>query len=1072
MSVPETVSASHSTGGALPTRVADIARHAPARTAVHDARSSLTFGELAAEAELWARAITARTGPGDRVAVCGSRRAGLVAAVLGCLRAGRVYVPLDPGHPAERTGLALDDAQAALVLVDDAAPAALHALPATLRLDQPPPAEGELPPPPHASDAAYVIYTSGSTGQPKGVVSSHGGLAALTEGFTRCGPALGAGDTVLAVASMAFDMSITDVFVPLATGATVVLPPEERLHDPDLLLELIERHGVTAVLATPSLWRMLVLGGLGTGGRRKVRAFGGGEKLTERLAGDLLARTASLHNGYGPTESTVYTTFAPIAAPDQLPLGDPLPGTLLHVLDGAGRLLPPGARGELYIGGPQVSTGYHGRPALTAERFVPDPFTDVPGARMYRTGDLVRREADGALHFLGRADDQVKIRGHRVEPGEVAAALERHPGIRQAAVVAREGTLVGFATPAEGQLPSPAALLEHTRRLLPEAMVPSRVTLLPALPTTANGKVDTAALRAWAASPAEDAGETGTAGRAEAAGEAEAAPRAVADPDPGSDPDPVADAGPAAGPVPAAPGTETELTVAAMWAEVLGLATVDARTSFFDLGGHSLLAMEIVARLRAEYQRELPVWELFADPTVRGWAAVVDRADAVGAEDASGTEVRAALSAEQRALCRAERLVPGVTSPGLTAAAELTGAVDTGRVTEALAAVVRRQDCLRTRFSPVSEHGSQVVSPHVRFDMLEADLRGAAQDGTQPGAPLDELTAPFDLGRGPLLRALLSQVADDRFRLELCAHDSVTDPAGLGVLLTDFARAYAGGDDGPPAVRFTALAEARGQEASGTGLAEAVNAFRAAARGAVAVPAGGEATALLPVRVSAGALQAASDTALARNLTVEDVLTAALLAPLPPEWGTRLVVGRTVPGRSGASRELVGPLASLLLTPVDRAHADDPADLAVRVAAARKTATEHGIPAPTLLEALERTGESALHRVLPWVAVTLRRPPPRPRRLGAGAWLTPLPEPDPGPAAEPRVSDADGAGGAAPSPGQVTALPLALDLWPDGEALVGHLQYRPDLLDARAVRGLADAFTARLETPLVAAGRG
>ncbi|MET7297353.1 amino acid adenylation domain-containing protein [Embleya sp. NPDC005575] len=1013
----------------LPDSVAMVARRSPDLTAVFDAGGETSFAALDAAADRWAAAVADRVAPGGWVAVCGRRGSALVAAALGCLRAGRVYVPLDPAHPGERIALTLSDARPELVLVDRHAPAAVVDAAPALRLDAEPPGGTARPVRLFRSDPAYVIYTSGSTGTPKGVVATHGGLATLVRALSARGPAMAEGDVVLSVASIAFDMSITDVFVPLAAGASVVLPADDRTRDPDVLLDLIDRHRVSTVLATPSLWRMLVLAGLGTDGRHRVRAFGGGEKLTERLARELLARTRSLHNGYGPTETTVYATFAPISDPTRLPLGDAIPGTRLYVLDQDGELLPPGPRGELYVGGLQVSCGYHRRPALTAEKFVPDPFSGVLGARMYRTGDVVRLSADGDLHFLGRTDDQVKIRGHRVEPGEVVAVLEKAASIRQAAVLVHADTLAAYLVAEPGHAPSVADVRAHARLFLPEPMVPDRLAFLPALPMTGNGKVDHAALLAWQ--------EPGVPGEGEEGDERGAG----------------ADDG-------EAPQGPTETAVAKVWGEVLGLTEIDARTSFFDLGGHSLLAMEVVSRLRTEYELELPVWELFAEPTVRAWAAVVDRAAASPATG-EAADHRVALSPEQRALCHAERLVPGITSPGLTVRARLTGAVDTGRVAEALTAVVRRQECLRTRFEPVAEYGSQLISRYVEFDLFEEDLRGAAATGA---TGLDEaMEAPFDLAEGPLLRAALRQFEDERFELEIRVHDAVADAASLAVIVSEFADAYAGEVAAEPVGgRFATLAQARREASSGVALADAVTAFRASLADTVPVPEGGYDTGLVPVRLDAAAVRVLSDLAPARGVSVEYALTRALLRVLPREWGSSVVVGRVEPGRSADTRDLVAPLSTLTLSAVRRAEdaedAEDadgvePADPVSAVGVTGRAANGSAIPAQALLDAGVRSGAPELRRALPWVALTLRKSLPAPRELARGVWLEPVsPE-----------------SGAVPAEGaQRTALPVSMDLWADGEDVVGLLQHRVDLLDADAagelVRRFAEAVGAKRST--------
>ncbi|GAA3726831.1 amino acid adenylation domain-containing protein [Spinactinospora alkalitolerans] len=412
------------------------AEHSPERTAVVGGGETWSFRRLVGESHQFARAIAEVSGAADWIGVCGPRTPRTVAAALGCMLAGRVYLPLDPNHPEQRLSLIVDDADAALILFDGAVPDHIADHPRSLTLNALTDASegGGTCRRAESNDVAYVIYTSGSTGKPKGVLAQHGALAALADAIGDHRPGLDAHDVVLAVASFAFDMSITDVFVPLARGATVVLAPDAR--DTAGLLDLIDAHGVTTVLATPSLWRTLVSGGLGDDGRRRVRAIGGGERLTGSLAGELLGRTERLYNGYGPTETTVYVTFGEVRDADDITLGRRTPSSLLYVLDGRLGAVPPGGRGELYIGGDTVSLGYHRRPGLTAEKFLPDPYSGRPGARLYRTGDIVRLRGDGELEFIGRSDSQVKIRGHRVEPGEVEAVLAQHPDVREAVVLA------------------------------------------------------------------------------------------------------------------------------------------------------------------------------------------------------------------------------------------------------------------------------------------------------------------------------------------------------------------------------------------------------------------------------------------------------------------------------------------------------------------------------------------------------------------------------------------------------------------------------------------------------------
>ncbi len=429
---------------------------------------------------------------------------------------------------------------------------------------------------------AYVIYTSGSTGRPKGVLVPHRGVVNSTEAFTRV-YGIGPGSRVLLFAPLHFDASVLDVFTALCSGATLVLAPREALMPGEGLVGLLRREGVTHLKITPS-----ALAATPPAELPDLQAvMVGGEACGAELVA-LWAPGRRLFNGYGATEHSVRCTAqlcTDAARPP--PLGQPIANARLYVLDAGLAPVPAGVAGEAYMAGVGTARGYLGLPGLTAERFLPDPYSDEPGARMYRSGDRVRRRADGSPDFLGRTDFQVKVRGFRIEPGEVEAALLRHPGVRDAVVVARgdgAGTarLVGYAVPAEpGAAPPPEALRAHLQATLPEYMVPSALVVLPELPLTPNGKVDRRAL------PAPE---------------------------------------PAAGGEHAAPRTPTEEVLAGIWAQVLGLAPerVGRDAGFFALGGHSLLATRVVSRLREAFGREVPLRALFEAPTVAGLAARID----------------------------------------------------------------------------------------------------------------------------------------------------------------------------------------------------------------------------------------------------------------------------------------------------------------------------------------------------------------------------------------------------------------------------------------------------------------
>ncbi|WP_449342101.1 non-ribosomal peptide synthetase [Streptomyces aurantiogriseus] len=570
----------------------------PDRTALVFEDQELTYRELDERASRLARALRARgAGPGSLVAVALRRSAELVVAVLAVHKAGAAYLPIDPAYPSERIGYVVEDAGPVLVLTTTDVAGRLPALDAVPRLllDEPVPAAPEFTGVPAPAEAAYTIYTSGSTGRPKGVVISFAAFANfLADLRGRLG--LGADDRFVAVTTFGFDIANLELFGPLVSGATLVLAGHDTVRDPDALAALLTASGATVMQATPTLWHALVtehpaaLAGL--------HALTGGEAISPALAARLAAATRKLTNLYGPTETTIWSTATELDGTGTPPIGRPLGGNRTYVLGPDLQPAPTGATGELYIGGVGLARGYHGRPALTAERFVADPFTSAPGARMYRTGDLVRQRSDGTIDYLGRVDHQVKVRGFRIELGEIEAALADHPAVAQAAVVVREDRLTGYvvhAAPADGGDERPD-LRAHLARRLPDYMVPAALVPLEALPLTPNGKVDRARL-------------------------------------------PVPDTpAPAAG---RAPDTPLEELLCRLFAETLGVERVGADDDFFALGGDSIRSIRLVGRARAAGVRFTPA-DVFVHRTVAALAgiAVQDLAvqDLAGRDERSGPD--------------------------------------------------------------------------------------------------------------------------------------------------------------------------------------------------------------------------------------------------------------------------------------------------------------------------------------------------------------------------------------------------------------------------------------------------
>ncbi|MYW08801.1 amino acid adenylation domain-containing protein [Streptomyces sp. SID2563] len=576
--------------------VAEQIARTPDATAVTADDGSLTYAGLDAAADrIAARLVAAGTGPGDVVAVGAERSLELVAALLGVLRTGACYTPLDTEYPPERLAFMLDDSGARVLLTqrdipvpDGCQATVLYLEDDDLSRGSAPTASGGTPAP---DDPAYLIYTSGSTGRPKGVPNTHRAIVNRLLWMQRSYP-IGPEDSVLQKTPAGFDVSVWEFFWPLMTGARLVLARPGGQKDAAYLGGLIRSAPVTVAHFVPSMLPLFLAeegAGRCTALRRVVCS---GEALppdTARAFRETLPGCA-LANLYGPTEAAVDVSAWECAGPlDVVPIGFPVDNIRLYVLDRALRPVPPGAPGEIHIAGTGVALGYHRRPGLTASRFVPDPY-GPPGSRLYRTGDLGRRRPDGALEHLGRIDQQVKLRGLRIEPGEIEAALRALPPVSEAAVVVREDTpgdkrLAAYlVTVDEEPAPDPQELRTALKRVLPDFMVPASFTALPALPLTPNGKLDRRGL------PAPQIHRTTGAA--------------------------------------SAPGTPAERVLAAIWADVLGLDAVGVDEDFFDLGGHSLLATQVVARARRLLPeagaRPVSVMDLFTCRTVRDLAALAD----------------------------------------------------------------------------------------------------------------------------------------------------------------------------------------------------------------------------------------------------------------------------------------------------------------------------------------------------------------------------------------------------------------------------------------------------------------
>jgi len=788
--------------------VAGSAERTPEAVAFVQGSARLSYGELLRRSgELTERLTDAGVGPGDRVAVLVERGLELPVALLGALGAGAAYVPIDPSYPRRRRELMLNDSEASVVLrtagsepssigIERVAAAGREGVAA---------APGRRPVDAGPESLAYVIYTSGSTGRPKGVAITHGNAAAMVAwALDWFDP--GTFDGLLAATSVCFDLSVFELFVPLVAGGTVILA-DNALELP----RLPAAHAVRTVNTVPSAAAELLRSdGLPGSVERILLA---GEPLRRSLVDRLyqLPGTVEVLNLYGPSEDTTYSTVARVGRRSgaQPAIGLPVMGTAAHVTDASLRLVPVGVPGELVLGGRGTARGYLGRPGLTAASFVPDPFAERPGRRLYRTGDLVRRRPDGRLDFLGRLDQQVKVRGHRVEPGEIEAALSGHPAVEEAVValivgaVGPDGVAAGEAvgerqlaawvTTAPRASVTGAALRDHLRASVPAAMIPSAFVVLDELPRLPNGKVDRSRL-----------------------------------PQPGPDGREVRGARP--------PEDHLEALLLEIWGEVLTHPPHGVDDDFFSLGGHSLLASRILYRVRERLGIDLPLGTLFEAPTVAGLARRVlsaatdgapaeeDRASAVAAlfgrgrapENRSGPTPRGAegwgdrpapLSFAQERLWMLDRLEPGSAAYHMAGAVDLDGPLDLAALGASLATLARCHEILRTRLPETDEGPVQVVEPPTRPALPVVDLTGlegpARRSGRLAAAEADRLArafgrAPFDLALGPLWRAALIRRAATHHRLALTIHHVAGDEASLEILSEELAACYGAALAGRP----------------------------------------------------------------------------------------------------------------------------------------------------------------------------------------------------------------------------------------------------------------------------------
>lgn len=721
----------------------------------------LTYRELDTKANQLAHCLRKQgVGHDVRVGICLERSTNLLVSILGVLKAGGTYVPLDPTYPTERLAYMLNDSrvnvvltQGPLVVADGKAEWRTIDLLDWERIGR------ESPEKPRVlcsiEQLAYIIYTSGSTGRPKGVMVRHAGavnfLLAMQEALQ-----LSARDVMAATTSISFDIALLELFLPIMVGGRTIVMNRDVVTDGARLAQELERNGATVMQATPSGWRLL----LDAAPAPPVRVLCGGEAFPLELARAFLTQRLETWNLYGPTETTVWSMMTRVTqADDTVPLGRPIANTQIYLLDSDFNPVPIGVPGELHIGGDGLARGYWQRPDLTAERFIPDPFGTYPGQRLYRTGDQARYRPDGTLEFLGRVDHQVKVRGYRIELGEIESCLDRHPQIARSIVVVcdeqEDKRIVAYVVPETGAHLSPEDLKRVLQTQLPAYMVPSAVVILKEFPLTLNGKVDRKALPNPEYSQSSDR--------------------------------------------PSTPGSPTEEILAGIWADVLNLKQVGIRDNFFHLGGHSLLATQVVSRIRSSFQIELPLRSLFEAPTVEALSDAIEQAYLGGDKVSPASLVPVdrggplPLSFAQQRLWFLSKLESDGWAYNLSFALKLSGMLDVDALSQSVKQVITRHEALRTTFHEIDGEPVQAIGSVDELVLPIDNLCGLSDDQRDEAlreAASVEVRRPFRLDQDRPIRARLLRLSEEEHVLLVTLHHIAADAWSMSLLANEVAVFY------------------------------------------------------------------------------------------------------------------------------------------------------------------------------------------------------------------------------------------------------------------------------------------
>ena len=690
---------------------------------------------------------TERLQKGAVVGVMMDRRPEMVMSILGIIKAGGCYLPIDPEFPKDRIAYLMEDSGAAVLLVDRQKDedSKVRQVVVDQVLSSALPVQN-INDKVQGADKAYMIYTSGSTGQPKGVMIPHRAVTNFMQSMEDA-LSIGTDERFLAQTTISFDISILELFLPLVTGNQLILANSSQYRDPVALQHLLNEHEVTVMQATPSLWFMLLEAGWK--GNAGLRAISGGEYLSDEIGRQLLDLTGSLWNLYGPTETTIWSTCKQLRnEADLSSIGQPIANTQIYLLDSNGQLVPSGVPGEVYIGGVGLALGYHGKPELTAERFVQSDIAG--GTRLYRTGDLARWNEKGELEPLGRIDDQVKVRGHRIEPGEVQAHLNAHPDVEQSHIhLHRSGGDQLFIAYYIRKTESLTAteLRNHLKAQLPDYMVPDHFVALQAFPLTPNGKLDRSKLPLPGIAPQELEQYV-------------------------------------------APETTAEQQLQPIWQQVLKLPQVSVQGNFFDLGGHSLKAIQLLSKINSELNTSLIMSDLFSNPTIADLAQVLDGGKKLPAlnkvPDRAQSEFD--LSPGQQRLWVLSKLGDGNLAYNISLYYEFKGKIDLRALNSAFTKLIERHEVLSTNVIETGNTPKVIIRDRSAFEVSRMAVSSDTDEIRE--VITHEQSVPFDLANDPLMRALLVETGAESAILVITIHHIISDAWSIRILIIELVQRY------------------------------------------------------------------------------------------------------------------------------------------------------------------------------------------------------------------------------------------------------------------------------------------